>query len=69
MRAGEIDLDRGTWTIPAARSKNKRAHTVPLVGEARAIVARLIADARPEELERHDGRLLLCGLEGCVRCM
>ena len=26
----EIDLDQGTWTIPARRSKNHRAHTLPL---------------------------------------
>ena len=64
MRQGEVDLDHDTWTIPAARSKNKRSHTVPLVGEARAIVARLMADARPDELERHDGRLLLVRARG-----
>ena len=46
MRQGEVDLDRDMWIIPAARSKNKRSHTVPLVGEARAIVARLMAGAR-----------------------
>ena len=64
MRTSEVDLNRDRWTIPAARSKNKRAHTVPLVGEARAIVARLMADARPDELERHDGRLLLVRARG-----
>jgi len=26
----EIDLDRGTWTIPAARTKNHREHSLPL---------------------------------------
>jgi integrase len=26
----EIDLDRGTWTVPAARMKSRREHTVPL---------------------------------------
>jgi integrase len=30
MRWSEIDLKAKTWTIPAARSKNKRAHEVPL---------------------------------------
>jgi integrase len=64
MRASEIDLDRSIWTIPAARSKNKRQHVVPLVGEARTIVARLMADARPNELERHDGRLFLVRARG-----
>jgi integrase len=26
----ELDLDRGTWTLPSSRSKNKRPHTLPL---------------------------------------
>ena len=64
MRQGEVDFDRDIWIIPAARSKNKRSHAVPLVGEARAIVARLIADARSDELERHDDRLLLVRARG-----
>lgn len=34
----EIDLERATWTIPAARSKNKRAHKLPLMPMALAIV-------------------------------
>jgi integrase len=64
MRAREIDLSRDIWTIPAERAKNKRQHVVPLVGEARAIVARLMSDARAEELERHDGLLLLVRARG-----
>jgi integrase len=34
----EIDLDAGTWTIPSARTKNKRAHTLPLMPAALEIV-------------------------------
>ncbi len=30
IAAGEIDRDAGRWTIPAARSKNSQAYTVPL---------------------------------------
>ncbi len=41
IRAEEVDLKDGVWTIPAERAKNKRAHGVPLVGEALAIVRRL----------------------------
>jgi integrase len=37
----ELDLDRGTWTIPAARSKNGRAHTLPLMPAMRAIIDRV----------------------------
>jgi integrase len=31
IRWSEIDLDKGTWTLPAARAKNGRAHTLPLL--------------------------------------
>jgi integrase len=30
MRWDELDLERGTWTIPAARTKTGRQHTLPL---------------------------------------
>jgi integrase len=39
MHRNELDLDAGVWTIPAARSKNKRRHTVPLSAGAMAIIA------------------------------
>src|SRR5262245_1683690 len=31
MAWSEIDLERGMWTLPAGRSKNGRAHTLPLM--------------------------------------
>jgi integrase len=34
----EIDFERGVWTLPAGRSKNGRAHTLPLMPMALAIV-------------------------------
>jgi integrase len=34
----EIDLDRGAWVLPAARSKNARAHTLPLLSMALDII-------------------------------
>jgi len=34
----EINLDEGTWTIPATRSKNARAHTLPLMPMALAVI-------------------------------
>lgn len=37
MRRSEIALD-GVWTIPAARYKTKRAHTVPLSSAALAVI-------------------------------
>jgi integrase len=36
MRWSEIDFVRRTWTIPAERAKNKRAHDVPLADTALA---------------------------------
>ena len=38
LRWSEID-DSGTWTLPAARSKNRRAHTLPLPPMALDIIA------------------------------
>jgi integrase len=39
MRWSEIDMDMGTWTLPVARSKNRRAHTLPLPQMALDIIA------------------------------
>jgi integrase len=39
MRWSELDLEGGTFTIPASRSKNKRAHTLPLMPMMTAIIA------------------------------
>jgi integrase len=33
-----VDLERGLWTLPAERSKNGRAHTLPLLPMALAII-------------------------------
>jgi integrase len=41
IRAEEVDLARELWVLPPERVKNKRRHTVPLVGEALLIVRRL----------------------------
>jgi integrase len=35
---GEVDLDAGVWTLPAERSKNHRAHAIPLLPAALAII-------------------------------
>ncbi|OWK20734.1 hypothetical protein AJ88_26165 [Mesorhizobium amorphae CCBAU 01583] len=54
MARDEIDLDQHLWTIPAARSKNKREHTVPLSDMAVAIIREQIAavDALDERKDR-----------------
>jgi integrase len=38
MRWSELDLDAGTWTLPAERSKNHRAHTIALPAAALDII-------------------------------
>ena len=38
MRWSELDADRGTWTLPSERSKNGRAHTLPLPSIAWEII-------------------------------
>jgi integrase len=34
----ELNFEQGTWTLPASRSKNKRAHTLPLLPAMRTII-------------------------------
>ena len=43
MRRGELDLSARTWLVPAARSKSKREHLIPLSQTA----TDLIAEAMP----------------------
>jgi integrase len=56
MTRDELDLTRGVWTIPAARSKNKCEHQVPLSGMAIEIIGAQIADV--EELCRRKRRTI-----------
>lgn len=41
MEWNELDLEKRLWTIPAARSKNRRQHTVPLSPQAIEIIESL----------------------------
>ncbi|HZZ24122.1 MAG TPA: site-specific integrase [Roseiarcus sp.] len=43
------DPENATWTIPAARSKNGKAHVVPLGRLALSIVSDLVKRAKPHE--------------------
>jgi integrase len=47
IELSEIDFKTATWMIPARRSKNKHAHTVPLTDLALDIVKSAIADVGP----------------------
>jgi integrase len=40
MRWAEVDLQAATWTLPSARTKNRRQHSVPLPPTALAILGR-----------------------------
>jgi integrase len=51
MTVQEVDRDKWVWTLPAARSKNKRVRITPLVGLARQIIEARITAAGD------DGRL------------
>ena len=51
MTWADVDVPRAVWTIPAARAKNGRAHTVPLAPAALAIVETRLA-ARVEKEPR-----------------
>jgi integrase len=50
MMRQEIDLENGLWRIPAERVKTKAAHTLPLVGQALAIVSKLCEGKRAGHL-------------------
>lgn len=50
MHRNEIDVDRWIWTLPAARSKNKRQRVTPLVGWAREIVRAALEGGRKGSL-------------------
>lgn len=48
MTLDEIDLDAKIWTIPVDRSKNKRAHVVPLSDIAVKIIREQMASAKAQ---------------------
>ena len=52
LRWSEIDLERGVIALPAARTKNRRGHFIPIGATVRAIL-----EARP----RYDGRDFVFG--------
>jgi integrase len=50
------ELDRDTWTIPAARYKNGHDHVVPLSGAAQAIIDDLPTVNGSDLVFTHDGK-------------
>ena len=49
----EIDIPAATWTLPAARAKNKRAHVVPLSAPAVAILTERKATQKARATKAH----------------
>lgn len=47
LRPGEIDMTARTWTLPAERSKNGRAHLLPLTDDMVEIIASQLQGERP----------------------
>ena len=44
MRWDEIDLEAAAWALPPTRTKNERAHVVPLPSMALALLTRRRGD-------------------------
>lgn len=59
----ELDLDKALWAIPAARTKNKREHEVPLADQAMALLP-----PRREKRAHLFGRGRKGGFSGFSRC-
>jgi integrase len=67
MTWSELDLDGGWWTLPAERSKNGKAHHIPLVAPALTLLRALQDESkgcelviRPGKLGRGGWRPLMC---------
>lgn len=52
IRRQDVNLDAAIWTIPAAISKNGKAHLVPLPPMARQILAGTMATATPRIVKK-----------------
>ena len=54
LQAEEINREEWTWTLPAARSKNKQPRVTPLTGIARQIVASRLGNVQKGPLFKAD---------------
>jgi integrase len=52
INLAELELDEGRWTLPAARSKNKHAHSMPLSDMALTVIREQIAINEADAAER-----------------
>jgi integrase len=46
MRWSEVNLETGEWLLSGERTKNKRPHLVPIVGQAHALLTTLYGNRR-----------------------
>jgi integrase len=82
MRFDELDLERGTWTLPGDRAKNHQEHIVPLCGQVLEILRRRRASSGDNEFvfpgrrtgaslvslgKVHAGVVAACGFEFQIR--
>jgi integrase len=61
MRWSEINLDTKAWTLPAARSKNRREHQVPLSDSAVAVLRALPRHEKVDFVFSTNGRTAVSG--------
>jgi integrase len=64
--AEEFDIDNWIWTLPAARSKNKKPRVTPIVGIAREIIAARIATRKAGPLFITQNGLPIGSMHMCI---
>jgi len=67
MKWSELDLDKAMWMIPAERSKNGRAHLVPLSSQATAMLKARVPSDEDSERDAVFGRGV-DGFSGWSKC-
>ncbi len=67
MQRDELDLEKATWVIPGARSKNNLAHVVPLSGAAVSIIKSLPRFGGPFVFTTTNGERPVSGFSKCKR--
>ena len=66
----EIDFEHGTWTLPAARSKNGREHVLPLLPAMLAVIKDVPRLVSRDQLfgQRANGFTGMVAWQGGARC-
>jgi integrase len=61
MRWDELSDDGKTWTIPAARTKNKKTHIVPLAPAVRELIGKRVSEKPVYVFTTNNGRTHVAG--------